>query len=126
AAASGASAVTLTSTGAGSLSYAVGNDYDSATPRTLGSGQAPVSQWVNTNTGDTFWVQGTSSPSAASGQPVTLNDTAPTADQWNFAAVGGLAGLPAPPPPPPPTPPPGSPNQPPPRAAPPPPTPPPG
>jgi len=100
AAASGAPAVTLTTTGAGSLSYAVGNDYDSATPRTLGSGQAPVSQWVNTNTGDTFWVQGTSSPSAASGQPVTLNDTAPTADQWNFAAVEVLAGSPPPPPPP--------------------------
>jgi len=98
AAASGAPAVTLTTTGAGSLSYAVGNDYDSATPRTLGSGQAPVSQWVNTNTGDTFWVQGTSSPSAASGQPVTLNDTAPTADQWNFAAVEVLAGSPPPPP----------------------------
>src|SRR5262249_61364736 len=100
AAASGASAVTVIRRGAGSLSYAVGNDYDSATPRTLGSGQAPVSQWVNTNTGDTFWVQGTSSPSAASGQPVTLNDTAPTADQWNFAAVEVLAGVPPPPPPP--------------------------
>jgi hypothetical protein len=100
AAASGAPSVSLTTTAAGSLSYAVGDDYDSGTPRTLGSGQTLVSQWVNTATGDTFWVQGTSAPSTAGGQSGTLNDTAPTADQWNFAAVEVLAGSPPPPPPP--------------------------
>ncbi len=100
AAASGAPSVNLTTTAAGSLSYAVGNDYDNGTPRTLGSGQTLVSQWVNTTTGDTFWLQGTSSPSTAAGESVRLNDTAPTADQWNFAAVEVVPGSPPPPPPP--------------------------
>jgi len=61
-----------------------------------------VSQWVNTTTGDTFWVQGTSAPSAAAGQAVTLTDTAPTADQYDFAAVEVIPGSGSPPPPPPP------------------------
>jgi hypothetical protein len=99
AAASGGPSVSLTSTAAGSLSYAVGNDYDTATPRTLGSGQTMVSQWVNAHTGDTYWVQSISTPSTASGQAVTLNDTAPTADQWNFAAVEILPGSGSQPPP---------------------------
>ena len=41
---SGAPNVTLTATAAGSLSYAVGNDWDTATPRTLAAGQTLVSQ----------------------------------------------------------------------------------
>jgi Bacterial Ig domain/Lysyl oxidase len=100
AAASGAPSVSLTTTAGGSLSYAVGNDYDSGTPRTIGPGQTMVNQWVNTTTGDTFWVQGASAPSTAAGQPVTLNDTAPTADQWDFAAVEVVPASPPPPPPP--------------------------
>jgi hypothetical protein len=56
-----------------------------------------VSQWVNTATGDTYWVQGTAAPSAAAGQAVTLTDTAPTADQYDFAAVEVLASSPPPP-----------------------------
>ena len=102
AAASGAPSVSLTATAAGSLAYAVGNDYDSGTPRTLGAGQTLISQWVNTTTGDTYWVQGTSAPSTTAGQTVTLNDTAPTADQYDFAAVEVLPGSGSPPPPPPP------------------------
>jgi hypothetical protein len=87
AAASGAPAVSLTTTAAGSLSFAVGNDYDRAIARTVGPGQALFGQAVNTVSGDTYWVQGTSTGSTAAGQQVTLNDTAPTADQWNLAAV---------------------------------------
>jgi hypothetical protein len=69
------------------LSFAVGNDYDNAIARTLGPQQALISQWTNAQSGDTYWVQGTSVTSAGPGQSVTLNDTAPTTDQWNFAAV---------------------------------------
>jgi hypothetical protein len=86
-AASGAPTVSLTTTAAGSLSYAVGNDYDHAIGRTVGAGQALVSQWVDTATGDTYWVQGTTAPSSAARQGVTLSDTAPTTDQWNLAAI---------------------------------------
>jgi hypothetical protein len=87
AAASGAPAVGLTTTAAGSLSFAVGTDYDRAVARTVGPGQALISQTVDTVSGDTFWVQGISMSSTAAGQQVTLNDVAPTTDQWNMAAV---------------------------------------
>jgi hypothetical protein len=86
-AASGAPGVHLTTTAAGSLVYAVGNDYDHAISRTPDPGQALVSQWVDTGTGDTYWVQGTQSPSPAAGTAITLGDTAPATDQWNLAAV---------------------------------------
>jgi Bacterial Ig domain/Lysyl oxidase len=96
-AASGAPSIGLTTTAAGSLAYAVGNDYDHAISRTLAAGQALVSQWLDTGTGDTYWVQRTDAASLAAGQSVTLSDTAPTADQWNLAAVEVLPGA-APPP----------------------------
>jgi hypothetical protein len=86
-AASGAPAIGLTTTAAGSLAYAVGNDYDRAIGRTASPAQTLVSQWVDTGTGDTYWVQGTDAASSAAGQRRTLSDTAPTADQWNLAAV---------------------------------------
>ena len=37
--------------------------------------------------GDTMWVQALNGLIATAGTTVTLNDTAPTADQWNFAIV---------------------------------------
>jgi hypothetical protein len=86
-AASGAPTLSLTTTAVGSLSFAIGNDYDQAIAPTVGPGQALVSQWVNTASGDTYWVQATSTASAAVGQQITLNDTAPTTDHWNLAAV---------------------------------------
>ena len=84
---SGAPSVSLTTTAAGTLSFAIGNDYNQAIVPTVGPGQALVSQWLNTATGDTYWVQGTSTASTAIGQQITLNDTAPATDQWNLAAV---------------------------------------
>jgi hypothetical protein len=87
AAAAGAPSVSLAATAAGSRAYAVGNDYDHAISRTVSPGQALVSQWVDTGTGDTYWVQGADGATSAAGPGVTLSDTAPTADQWNLAAV---------------------------------------
>ena len=83
----GAPSVQLTSTAVGSLSYAVGMDWDHPIARTLGPGQSMVSQWVDNRTGNTFWVQDSSAASTVEGQPITLNDTAPTTDQWNMAAA---------------------------------------
>lgn len=100
-AATGAPSARLTSTAAGSLSYAAGADWDNATARTVGTGQVMLSQRLDTTTGDTFWVQGTATAVSASGQAVTLNDTAPTTDRWNLAAVEVIPnGTPPPPPPP--------------------------
>ncbi|MDP9334218.1 MAG: Ig-like domain-containing protein, partial [Actinomycetota bacterium] len=84
---SGAPFIALTSTATGSAAFAVGNDFDHAIGRTVGSGQLLLSQYVDTRTGDTYWVQAMATASTALGQQVTLNDTAPTTDQWNLAAV---------------------------------------
>jgi hypothetical protein len=85
-AASGAPRVSLTTRAAHSLSFAVGTDWDNAIGRIVGSGQTLVSQWLDILSGNTFWVQ-VSSASAAAGRRVTLNDTAPTSDQWDLAAA---------------------------------------
>jgi hypothetical protein len=86
-AANGAPSVSLTTTAPGSLLYGVGNDWDTATARTLGPSQVLLRQFLDTKTGDTFWSQYSGQAAGASGSVVTLNDTAPTADQWNLAAV---------------------------------------
>jgi Domain of unknown function (DUF1929)/Bacterial Ig domain/Glyoxal oxidase N-terminus/Galactose oxidase, central domain/Kelch motif len=90
-ASSGAPTVKLTTTKAQSLVYAVGNDYDNAVARTPGTGQVLVHQWVETATGDTFWVQRISGYNGAAGAVVTVNDTAPTGDRWNLTAVEVLS-----------------------------------
>ena len=84
---SGAPTVNLVTTKTGSLVFGVGNDWDNAIARTLGANQVIQHQWVDTRVNDTFWVQTTSGPSGPAGSVVTLNDTAPTGDRWNFAAV---------------------------------------
>ena len=86
-AASGAPSVSLTTKAAGSLSFAVGSDYDNPILRTAGPGQTLVSQFLVRSAGKTYWVQGSSTASIAAGQQVTLNDTAPTTDRWDLAAV---------------------------------------
>jgi hypothetical protein len=90
-AASGAPSVSLATTAAGSLVYGVGNDWDTAVARTLGANQVLLRQFLDTKTGDTFWSQYSGQATGPAGSLVTLNDTAPTADQWNLAAVEILA-----------------------------------
>jgi hypothetical protein len=85
--ATGAPIVKLTTTGSTSLVFAVGNDWDNAIPRTLPSGWVTLDQWVNTSVGDTYWTQYTNTPTGAASSVVTVNDSAPTSDQWNLVAV---------------------------------------
>jgi beta-lactam-binding protein with PASTA domain len=85
--ASGAPSVTLVTTKAASLVYGVGNDWDHATARTLGATQTLVHQFVDTTSGDTYWVQARTGAIANANTSVQLNDTAPTTDRWNFASV---------------------------------------
>jgi len=85
---SGPPTVTLTTTKAGSLIYGVGNDWDNAVARTVGTNQIIDDQWLDTATGDAYWVQNeTYPPLIPAGSSVTLNDTAPTNDRWNFVSV---------------------------------------
>jgi hypothetical protein len=86
-ASSGPPTVNLTTQGATSLVFAVGNDWDNAIPRTLPSGWTMLEQWVNTSVGDTYWSQYTNTPTGAAGSVVKVADTAPTTDQWNLVAV---------------------------------------
>ncbi|HEY4990778.1 MAG TPA: Ig-like domain-containing protein, partial [Nakamurella sp.] len=86
-AATGAPSVGLTASTAGSLVYGVGNDYDTATARTIGAGQSVVNQWLDTSSGDTFWAQRTVAGSTAAGQAIAIDDPAPTGDHWNLAAA---------------------------------------
>ena len=90
-AASGAPTATLVSTGNNSWVIGVGNDFDNAVARTLGSGQTLVHQYL-TPTGDTYWVQMQTNPVPVSGTTVTINDTAPTKDRFNLSIVEILAG----------------------------------
>jgi len=90
-AASGAPTASLTTTRANSFVIGVGNDWDSATVRTVGPNQTMVSQFLPT-VGDTFWVQRTSSTIPAAGTVVTINDTAPTGDQFNLTICEILGG----------------------------------
>jgi len=85
-AASGAPTISITTTGNQSLVLAVGEDWDNAIARTVGTGQSLVSQWVDSGGGDTFWAQQVSDP-VASPALIMLNDSAPTTDRWNLAAV---------------------------------------
>jgi hypothetical protein len=86
----GAPAAKLVTTRNGSLVLGVGNDWDNAIARTLGAGQSLIHQDF-APVGDTYWVQMQSSPILLSGTSVTMNDTAPTGDRYNFSIVEVLA-----------------------------------
>jgi hypothetical protein len=83
---SGAPDCPLPGIAAGNWVFAVGNDWDRAIARTPASGQVLVHQKVDTQVGDTYWVQSTTVPLTAFAL-VDIHDSSPTADQWNYAAV---------------------------------------
>ncbi|MER7359622.1 hypothetical protein [Nonomuraea dietziae] len=70
----------------GSLVFGVGNDWDGAVSRTLLPGQSIVSESVNTDVGDTFWVQRFTNPALEPGA-VVVGTTAPDDHQWNFVTA---------------------------------------
>jgi hypothetical protein len=86
----GTPAATLTTSRAGSWVFGVGNDWDNAIARTPGAGQTIVHQYLAT-VGDTYWVQGQTAPTAASGTLVSINDSAPAGDRYNLSIVEVLA-----------------------------------
>jgi len=84
--ATGAPRVTLVTQGDGSAIYGVGIDFDRAVARTVPAGQTKVHEFLAPS-GDTMWMQSLNATTAPAGSTVTLNDTAPANDQWNFAIV---------------------------------------
>ncbi len=89
-ASSGAPTAQLVTTRNESLVIGVGDDYDNAISRTLGSGQTLVHQYLSP-VGDTYWVQMRNAPTPLSGTTVVINDTAPTGDRYNLAVCEVLA-----------------------------------
>ncbi len=85
-AATGAPSASLVTTRAGSWVWGVGEDWDKASAHTAGAGQTLVDQFLSPS-GDTFWTQRQTAPTAAAGTTVVLNDVAPTTDRWDLALV---------------------------------------
>ena len=85
-ASTGSPSISLTTTAPGSWVWGIGDDWDRAVARTVGPSQTKVDEYLSP-TGDTFWVQSQTAPGATAGSLVTLNDTAPTTDRWNLAAI---------------------------------------
>jgi beta-lactam-binding protein with PASTA domain len=83
---SGGPSASLATTADASVVYGVGNDFDKAIARTVPASQTKVHEYLATS-GDTMWTQKAAATVAIAGTSVTLNDTAPTGDQWNFAIV---------------------------------------
>ena len=90
---SGAPTATVTTTRAGSWVFGVGADWSNPIARTLGPNQTMVHQYMPP-VGDTYWVQRMTSPTPLSGTSVTINDTAPTGDQYNLSICEILAAVP--------------------------------
>jgi hypothetical protein len=86
AAATGAPSVSLTTTKAGSWVWGVGEDWDRAVTHAPAAGQTIVDQFLAPS-GDTFWTQRQTATTPAAGTSVPINDTAPTNDRWDLAAV---------------------------------------
>src|SRR5262245_2255448 len=89
-AATGAPTITLAGASAGSIVYGTGMDFDNASARAVAANQTKIHEYLAAS-GDTMWMQGLTSPTAAAGS-VTLNDLSPTTDRWNFAAVEVKSG----------------------------------
>jgi hypothetical protein len=83
---SGAPDIPIPGVISGDWVFAVGNDWDNPIARVPVSGQVLVHQRVDTSVGDTYWVQSTVVPATANAV-VDIHDSAPTGDQWNYAAV---------------------------------------
>jgi len=90
-ASSGAPTASLVTTRNGSWVFGVGDDWDNATARALGTNQTMVHQYL-ASVGDTYWVQRQNAPTPSSGTTVTINDTAPAGDRYNLSIVEILPG----------------------------------
>ncbi len=85
-AASGAPTTSLTTRFANSWVWGVGNDWSTATARTVGPNQTLVDQYLSP-AGDTYWTQRQNATTASAGTPATINDTAPTGDRFDIAEI---------------------------------------
>jgi hypothetical protein len=90
----GAPSARLVTTQNNSFVVGVGDDFDNAIPRTLLSGETLLHQDLS-STQDTYWVQRMTAPTALKSTGVTLGDSAPTTDRYNFSICEILPATPA-------------------------------
>jgi hypothetical protein len=74
----------------GSWVFAAANNWDHAVAPVPVAGQVIRNQWVNAGSDDTFWVQALARPTTAQ-RLVTIADTVPTGDRWNYVGVEVVA-----------------------------------
>lgn len=86
AAPSGAPSASIVTTRTNSWVYGVGVDWDNAISRAPDANQTVVHQFLTTDS-DTFWVQRQNSPIPTPGTTVSIDDIAPTTDQYNLTVV---------------------------------------
>jgi hypothetical protein len=77
----------ITTTRNGSWVWGVLLDWSNDATPTPGTAQTVQNIVHNAGNGDSFWVQSQTATTATSGTSVTINDTAPTADNWALAVV---------------------------------------
>ncbi len=82
----GAPNVSLTTTRSGSWVWGVGNDWTAAKSRTVGANQTEFDEFLP-SAGDTYWTQSQTSPGNTAPSVISLTDTAPTTDRWDFASI---------------------------------------
>jgi RHS repeat-associated protein len=93
----GAAKTTLTTTGANSVTFAVGFDGTATATTTVATGQTLLHALSTSGKTGNAWMQRTTAATPGSGTAVILADTAPTTLAWNMAAVEVLAApIPAP------------------------------
>jgi hypothetical protein len=68
-----------------SLVVGVGNDFDRPIARTFPTATQMLVHQYLPPVGDTYWVQRRIGVTPLSGTSVTINDTAPTGDQYNLS-----------------------------------------
>lgn len=83
----GLPSVSLTTTVAGSLVLGVGNDPTSSLVHTVGPNQKLTQSYRVTGINQSFWTQQQSVTNPTAGATVILDNTTPTADSWNMAAI---------------------------------------
>jgi chitodextrinase len=79
-------AVGLTTTVGNSWVWGVGSDWSNATAPVPGSNQTLIDQYLAPG-GESYWVQDQNAVTPNAGTAVTVNDSAPTGDMWDLAAI---------------------------------------
>jgi len=84
--ATGAVSASVTTTRNNSWVFGVGNDWTGADPRTVGTGQTLIREYLPWN-GATYWIQRRTTTTPTAGTVVPINITAPTNREYNLAVV---------------------------------------